>query len=111
MGSRRFVAMFRSLVVVGDLDIEGVGIAPSEADSPFVVDSDAVLSLPIALQLLQSIPRRRSYVLKRHRAMQQQHFPPRHPLKCTKARNASIAKESLHVPRSERSNHLVDCIV
>jgi predicted RNase H-like HicB family nuclease len=36
--------MFAPSVVVDDLDVEGVSFTPNEADSPLVVDPDAVLT-------------------------------------------------------------------
>jgi len=63
--------MFRSLVIVSDLDIEGVAVVPCEADSPLVVDPNAVLPLSISFQLLQAVSGWSSEVLKRDRAMQQ----------------------------------------
>jgi hypothetical protein len=42
-------------VVVRDLDLIGVGVPPGEADTPLLVDADAVLTLPVAVQLLQPI--------------------------------------------------------
>jgi hypothetical protein len=43
-------------VVIGDLDLEGVATGPSKADSPLIVDPDAVLPFSVALQPLQSVP-------------------------------------------------------
>jgi hypothetical protein len=43
-------------VVVHDLNIEGVTIAPLEADPVLIVDANAVLPLPVALESLQPIP-------------------------------------------------------
>jgi hypothetical protein len=50
-------------VVVGDLYIEGVAPLPSEADSPLVVDPNAVLSCPVSLQALQPVAWGHSEVL------------------------------------------------
>jgi len=61
--------MFAPSVVVGDLDVEGVSFTPDEADSPLVVDPDAVLPFAIPLQLFQPIPGRHSEVLERTRAV------------------------------------------
>src|SRR5579871_420263 len=52
-----FVGIFlspRTLVVVRNLDIVGVSLAPPEADSELIVDSDAVLPGSIPLELLQA---------------------------------------------------------
>ncbi|MNL88828.1 hypothetical protein D3C87_2187830 [compost metagenome] len=50
--------MSASLVIITDLDLIGVAIPPNETNTPLIVDPDAVLSLAIALQGLQAIPRR-----------------------------------------------------
>ena len=42
-------------VVVDDLDVEGIGGAPDEADAPLIVDADAVLACAIALERLKPI--------------------------------------------------------
>jgi len=48
----------RSLVIVDDLDLVSAGIGPTEANAILVVNADAALTLPIAFQRLQAIPRR-----------------------------------------------------
>jgi hypothetical protein len=42
-------------MVIRDLHIIGIGSAPFEANSVLIVDTDAVLALPIAVKLLQSV--------------------------------------------------------
>ena len=49
-------------VVVDDLDVEGTGGAPDEADAPRVVDADAVLAGTIALERLEPIAGRNAEV-------------------------------------------------
>jgi hypothetical protein len=44
-----------SLVVVDDLDVFRSGRGPAEADPPWLVDPDAVLHGPVAVQLLQPV--------------------------------------------------------
>jgi hypothetical protein len=46
------------LVVVNDLDIEGISIPPHETEAPWVVDPDAVLTRPITAEALGMVPRR-----------------------------------------------------
>jgi hypothetical protein len=48
---------FLASVIIDDLDFEGVGTLPLEADPPLIVDPDAVLAGPVALQALQSVAR------------------------------------------------------
>ena len=53
------------LVVVDNLYVIGVSVSPDEADSPLVVYPYTVLSLPLAGQSFESIPRRNTKVLNR----------------------------------------------
>jgi hypothetical protein len=42
-------------MVVYDLDIVGVSLTPAEADTPLVVDPNAILSFPVSSQFLKAI--------------------------------------------------------
>jgi hypothetical protein len=44
-------------VVIDDLDIMGVTVPPSEADSPSIVDPNAVLPSATTRQLLEAVAR------------------------------------------------------
>jgi hypothetical protein len=44
-------------VVIGDFDLVGVAIFPIKTYSPLIIDSDAVLAFPIAMQPFQAIAR------------------------------------------------------
>src|SRR6476659_8538216 len=50
-------------VVVDEFDIGGTARAPGEADSPLVVDADAVLAGAFADQFLQAVARRHPEVV------------------------------------------------
>ena len=43
------------LVIVHDLDFFGVAVGPAKANSPLIVDSDAVLPTPVTRELFESI--------------------------------------------------------
>jgi hypothetical protein len=43
------------LMIVHNLHIVGIAIMPSKADSPLLVDADAVLPLAISLQCFQMV--------------------------------------------------------
>ncbi len=51
-------------MVVDDLNVVRVAAAPSETDPPLVVDSDAVLPAPVALERLQPVARRYAQVVQ-----------------------------------------------
>ena len=45
------------LMVVGDLDVVGITCLPAKANAVLLVDADAVLAQPVAMQLFEMIPR------------------------------------------------------
>jgi hypothetical protein len=51
-------------MIVYDLDIVGISVAPTKADPPLVIDPNAVLSLSITGQPLQPIAGRSAQVIK-----------------------------------------------
>lgn len=57
-------------MLIHDLDIAGVAILPNKAASPLIVDPNAVLSFPVAPQLLETIPGRRGEIAKFGRSVQ-----------------------------------------
>jgi hypothetical protein len=67
-------------VIIHDLDIVCVPFAPNEADTPLVVDPDAVLPLSVAVQGFQAISRRRYQVSQFRRAVQLPKLPARNML-------------------------------
>ena len=54
-------------MIVGDLDVVGVALSPAKAHSPLIVDADAVLSVPLARELLQLIAWWNPQILERFR--------------------------------------------
>jgi hypothetical protein len=61
-------------VVVDDFDAIRVTLLPFEADSPLIIDPNAILSLAITVQPLQLVSWRAAQVIKRFRCIQQQKF-------------------------------------
>jgi len=51
-------------VVIHDLDVLGTVVSPGEADTPLIIDPDAVLPDSIAPQRLQTIARRHSELIE-----------------------------------------------
>ena len=49
-------------MVVNDFNLVGIPVTPLEANSPTLIDPDAVLSLPVSRQLLKSIARRNAEI-------------------------------------------------
>jgi len=62
-------------MIISDFDIMGIGADPSEADPPLVIDTDAVLSPPVAAQGLQSVRWRNPEVCKGLSIIQHSELP------------------------------------
>jgi hypothetical protein len=58
--SFRLAHDYFSSVVIHNLHFVGMTLTPNEADPPLVVDSNGMLSVPVAPQCLQMIPGRGS---------------------------------------------------
>ena len=53
-----------SSMVVHDIDLKGVPVLPAKADSPLVVDPDAVLPASIAAEFLQPVAERHAKIVQ-----------------------------------------------
>jgi hypothetical protein len=51
-------------VIINDLNVKGIAVLEAKADSPLVIDADAVLSEAVMLERLQMIRRRQAQILK-----------------------------------------------
>ena len=67
-------------MVVDDLNVKGIVSFPPKANSPLIVDSNAVLSCALSLQSFQSVPRRRSKIGDIVGVVQHPEFPARDAL-------------------------------
>lgn len=52
-------------MIVDDLDVKGIAVLPTETDPPLVINTDAVLSGAIALELVEPIARWHAEVINR----------------------------------------------
>ncbi len=66
-------------MIIHDLDIGHIAIFPSEANSPLIVDTNAVLPLPVAFERFKLIAGRLPEILKGSGAMQIEQLAPRLP--------------------------------
>src|SRR4051812_6970018 len=62
--SSRLMLIASSSVIVHNLDIPRGSLAPFEADPPLIVDPDAVLTAPVAVQSFKTIARRDPQIAK-----------------------------------------------
>lgn len=65
-------------MIVNDLDVVCIGTVPSKTHPPLIVDSNAVLSLPITSELLQTIAWRHPEILKCFRSVYDDEFAKHH---------------------------------
>jgi len=63
-------------MVINDLYFIGVTFPPNEADTPTIVDSDAVLACTVSLQGLQPIARKYEQVVKAAGSIEHGQFSP-----------------------------------
>jgi hypothetical protein len=94
-------------MVVSDLHVEGISLTPPKADSPLLVDTDAVLASPVALQCFEPIAGRNTQIEEGASTVEVQELAPRHPLDGTKSPNVSVVKQSLRVTAPKASDHTV----
>ena len=62
-------------MVVNDLDLVRIAVLPAKADPPLIVDTDTVLSDPIALELLEPVARRDTQVIEGLGGVHRNQFP------------------------------------
>jgi hypothetical protein len=84
-------------VVVHKLNLICIPFSPGEADSPLIVDSNAVGTRSIALQQFKLVARRYAQILQPHRPVQEQKIPARRPLDRLKSPNSLVVKEQCRI--------------
>jgi len=67
-------------MIVHDFHVEGVSLPPFEADTPAVVDADAVLAGALAPQRLQPVAGRHGQVFQARRGMELEQLAAGRPL-------------------------------
>jgi hypothetical protein len=67
-------------MIINNLNVIRVAVAPAEADAPLGIDSYAVLPFPVSRQGFQTVRRRNPKVRKRPGIVQHPQFPPRYLL-------------------------------
>src|ERR1700730_13609971 len=90
--------MMFSSVIIDNLDIRRARrpIRPLKTNAPLIVDADAVLPLPIALQRFEPVARQRRQIMKDVRSFEAIELEPSGPLD---ARNGFHALASREVSR------------
>ncbi|KVX94403.1 hypothetical protein WL10_08400 [Burkholderia ubonensis] len=62
-------------MIVKDLDVGGAVVGPFEADPPLLVDTDAVLAIPITVKCFEPVAGRRPQVAQFFRSSDHFQFP------------------------------------
>jgi len=94
-------------VIVDDLDLVSVTILPAEADTPLIVDPNAVLAGAPAFELLEPIAGRNAEILKPFCCVDEPQLSKHDPMKVGREASDRVApEEALGVPIGEAVNHL-----
>jgi hypothetical protein len=94
-----------ALVIVDDLDIMGVAVAPDKADPESVVDPDAVLTPSVAAERFQPVSREDPQIPKLVGRVQLAELPLSDAGDYLKAAGRPPAEEPLGFFRPERPDH------
>jgi len=93
-------------MAVDDFNIERIGTLPAETHSPLIVDPDAVLTAPSALEFLQPVRRRHSQIIQVLGTVQDVRLAQRHSLDAPwKPTQNTALPDDLCLSVRERTNH------
>ena len=92
-------------MVINNLDVVTVAIAPYKANPPLIVNANGVLALAIAAQSLKAISRRCRQHRKFGGGMELQQLPQRHALESPEAPGMLIVKKLPGFLRREALDH------
>jgi len=92
-------------VIVHNLDIDRAGLGPCEANAPLIIDADAPLTDPVALERFEPIARRGPQKIERLRRVQHGQFARRHGLDSPKALRMPAFKNGLRILAAKRLDH------
>jgi len=92
-------------VVINNLHVVDVPVAPNKADAPLIVDANTVLPFSVAFKRFQVISRGRSKVTKLRSNVQLPEFPLYHPLDSPKPPDTLPRMKLFRIFRPERLDH------
>src|SRR5271168_503415 len=84
-------------VIIPDLHVVSVSIAPNETNTPLVVDADTVLSRAVTLQRMKPVSRRKIQIHQTFGRVQHQKLAPRRLPNVHELTNTLIAEKPLGV--------------
>src|SRR6266446_4980468 len=99
--------MVCSSVIIDNLDVRRArrSIRPLKTDSPLIVDADAVLPLPIALQSFEPIAGQRRQIMKDMRRFEAIELEPSGPLDAGECFHALASGEVSRSPVAVANDH------
>src|SRR5665811_1207236 len=106
-GSRSLLVIFvfTSLMIIDDLDAVRRAVAPTEANSPLVVDPDTMLALPVTTQRLKPVSWNCRHVLQLLGVVQHPKLPARLRSNVAELAAPLAFKKLLGLLRAEGSYH------
>ena len=105
-----FHRRYERSVVINNFDLVGVSIAPHETDPPLIVDANAVLSLSISVQRLQTVTRRSSQISQLGCTIELSQFATSDAFYCPKAPAGYPLMQSAGLGTTERLDHSLKSI-
>src|SRR5271163_649349 len=98
--------MFPPSVIIRDLHVVSVSVAPHETNTPLVVDADTVLPRAVTLQRMKSVTRRNSQIHQTFGRMQHQKLAPRRLPNVHELTNTLIVEKPFGVGALKGLNHI-----
>jgi hypothetical protein len=93
-------------VIVDNLDVEGVSAAPHETYAPLVVDANAVLTRPVALECLKPVSRWDTKIVESFGSVEEHKFSESDTLNLTRdSPRPTTLEQEFRVRVAERTNH------
>jgi hypothetical protein len=94
-------------MIINNFDILRSALSPDETDSPLIVDSDAMLTPPVAGQRLDPVTWNHRNVFQFFGVVKHSQFPPRYLGDIAEFSASLSMKQLLGVPAAEGANHTV----
>ena len=92
-------------MIVDDLNVPGVSVGPSAANSPLVIYPNAVLPVATALESFKAVAWRRTQLVKEFGGVKHEQLSPRDPLDCGETADQFVLEEALRIPALEAAYH------
>jgi hypothetical protein len=93
-------------MIIDNFDVLRSAISPDETDSPLLVDSDAMLTSPIADQSLHPVSRNHRHIFQFLGVVEHSQFPSRYLRDIAELSAALSMKQLLGVLAAEGPNHI-----